>query len=155
MTYLKNYTTTIASQKTIYEIENILSKNGAAGIAKEYDDNANVIAVVFSLKTNDGIIGFKLPCEFEKVSIVLRKLRSSGKIQGITYAQAKNYTHAINVGWRIIKDWIEAQLSLIKIDLASIEQVFLPYAYNPLKKQTLYETLKENNFNLLLSEKHD
>lgn len=35
---------------------------------------------------------------------------------------------AARVGWRIIKDWIEAQLALVQTQMVTLDQVFLPYA---------------------------
>ena len=35
---------------------------------------------------------------------------------------------AVKVSWRIIKDWIEAQMALVEAELAELAEVFLPYA---------------------------
>jgi hypothetical protein len=35
--------------------------------------------------------------------------------------------HARKVAWRIIKDWVAAQLALIEAEQATLAQVFLPY----------------------------
>jgi hypothetical protein len=48
--------------------------------------------------------------------------------------------HAINVAWRVIKDWVEAQLALIEANQVKIEQVFLPYAITA-QGNTLYEQI--------------
>ena len=53
---------------------------------------------------------------------------------------------AARVAWRIIKDWLEAQLALVSAELADLEQVFLPYAQNG-AGVTLYEALKAGQFN--------
>lgn len=34
---------------------------------------------------------------------------------------------ALRVSWRILKDWIVAQMAIIQAKLASLTQVFLPY----------------------------
>jgi hypothetical protein len=57
--------------------------------------------------------------------------------------------YAQRVGWRIIKDWIDAQMALVDLKQAKIIQVFLPYAYDALKKKTFYESLEESNFKSL------
>jgi len=31
------------------------------------------------------------------------------------------------VGWRIIRQWLEAQLAIVETQMVTIEQVFLPY----------------------------
>src|SRR5438552_18436509 len=35
---------------------------------------------------------------------------------------------AVRVEWRIVKDWVEAQLALIETRMVTAQQVFLPYA---------------------------
>lgn len=57
---------------------------------------------------------------------------------------------AARVGWRILKDWIEAQLALIETGMVTIEQVFLPYVQND-KGQTLYEAIADKKFAGLLT----
>lgn len=145
---IKNYTTTVSANQTVSEIEAILVKHGARGIAKQYDLNGNIEAVVFSIQSSQGELAFKLPCKFEKLHKRLLELRKKQLIN-IPWGKLNNNTHAINVGWRIIKDWIDAQLSLIQIEMVELNQVFLPYAYNRSTDQTLYETLKEDGFKYL------
>ena len=43
---------------------------------------------------------------------------------------ARRYTeldHAERVAWRVLKDWLEAQLALIEAGVADMTQVMLPY----------------------------
>jgi len=35
--------------------------------------------------------------------------------------------HAERVAWRIVKDWLEAQLAIIRTEMATLDQVMLPY----------------------------
>ena len=37
---------------------------------------------------------------------------------------------ATRVAWRIVKDWLAAQLAMIEAGLVDLEEVFLPYAQN-------------------------
>jgi hypothetical protein len=34
----------------------------------------------------------------------------------------------VRTAWRIIKDWVQAQLALVEINMVTVPQVFLPYA---------------------------
>lgn len=145
---IKNYSTTVSASKTIAEIELLLVKGGAIGINKEYDIEGNIHSLIFSIKTAHGVIGFKLPCELKKLHKRLLTLKKEQKIK-ISWEKLKNNTHALNVGWRIIKDWVHSQLSLIEIGMVTLVEIFLPYAYDTVKQQTLYETLKEDSFKLL------
>src|SRR6266446_8814999 len=59
---------------------------------------------------------------------------------------------AARVAWRIVKDWLEAQLAMIEAGLVDLEQVFLPYAQNQ-SGQTVYDVMRSQRFsNLLLEE---
>lgn len=151
MSYLKNFTTTIKASKTISEIEEILAANGAKGIMKGYDDEGQINLIYFLIETKQGNITYKLPCDHHRVRQTLIDLKKQKKIN-ISVNKSQDLDHAINVGWRIVKDWLYAQLSMIRIELTSLEQIFLPYAYNPRTGQTFFEKIKENNYSLLLLE---
>jgi len=58
---------------------------------------------------------------------------------------------ATRTGWRIIRDWLEAQLAMIQAGMVSITDVFLPYAQNS-QGETLYERLKDQKFSGLALE---
>jgi hypothetical protein len=54
---------------------------------------------------------------------------------------------AERIAWRICKTWLEAQITLINLEQAKIEEVFLPYLVMPNNK-TLFETMEQRNFQL-------
>ena len=49
------------------------------------------------------------------------------------------------MAWRIVKAWLGAQLALIRAGLASLDQIFLPFAQD-VSGATLYERIKEQRF---------
>ena len=53
---------------------------------------------------------------------------------------------AERVAWRICKTWLEAQITLINLEQAKIEEIFLPYLVAGKNNETLYEVLKEKQF---------
>lgn len=138
---LKNYTTTINANKTIGEIQEILSKHGANAIMTEYEDG-EVVALSFKINTPNGEIGIKLPANIDKVMQVLKNQRRKNN-------QIKdNREQATKVAWRIIKDWIDSQMAILETEMVQMEQIFLPYILNN-KGQTLYESFKEKNILML------
>lgn len=149
---LKNYSTSIDVDKTISEIEKILSSHGASDIWKQYDTAGNVICLNFAINTEFGKMPFKLPMDAQKVLQILSTEKKVGRARGLSKAEAEDINQARKVGWRIIKDWIDSQLALVEINLVKVEQVFLPYAYDPVKNQTLYETIRERKFAGMLME---
>lgn len=133
---LKNYTTTINANKTIGEIQEILSKHGANAIMTEYEDG-EVVALSFKINTLKGEIGIKLPANVDKVMQVLKNQRRKN-------SQIKdNREQATKVAWRIIKDWIDSQMAILETEMVEMEQIFLPYILNK-NGQTLYESFSKN-----------
>jgi hypothetical protein len=35
---------------------------------------------------------------------------------------------AVRTAWRIIREWVQSQLALVEVNMATISQIFLPYA---------------------------
>lgn len=142
---IKNYTTTISVNKTIGEIQGILSKHGATAIMTEYD-NGNVTGLSFKIMTPRGELGIRLPSNTDRVLQVLKNQRKNNNQVKDTFDQANK------VAWRIIKDWIDAQMAILETEMVEMEQIFLPYVMNN-KGQTLYESFKENR--ILLEDSND
>lgn len=134
---IKNYTTTINANKTIGEIQELLSKHGATAIMTEYS-NGNVTGLSFKIMTPRGEFGIRLPSNTDRVLQVLKNQRKNNNQVKDTFDQANR------VAWRIIKDWIDAQMALIETEMVTVDEVFFPYILND-RGQTLYETFKENN----------
>jgi hypothetical protein len=145
---IKNYTTDIPAERTIAEIQQILVQNGARGIALEYDESSNIKDIFFKIRLDDKELPFRLPAKAERVYQALwgDKLEWEHTRYGAGWrAQAER------IAWRICKTWLEAQITLINLEQAKIEEVFLPYLIMPGNK-TLFETMEQNQF--LLPDKH-
>lgn len=133
---IKNYTTTINANKTIGEIQEILSKHGANAIMTEYE-NGEVVALSFKINTPRGEIGIKLPANIDKVLKVLKTQKNKNSQIKDTKDQATK------VAWRIIKDWVDSQMAILETEMVEMEEVFLPYIINK-NGQTLYESFTNN-----------
>lgn len=133
---LKNYTTNICSARTIGEIQQILSKHGATAIMTEYEDG-EAIALSFKINTTRGEVGIKLPSNIDKVLRVLKNQRQKNTQIKDTKEQATK------VAWRIIKDWIEAQMAILETEMVDMEEIFLPYIINQ-NGLTLYQAFQNN-----------
>lgn len=141
---IKNYTTTIKTEKTINEIQQILSKHKAKAILIEYGDIGNVKAISFKIDTSQGMIGIRLPARQENVLKILRRQKQKNNAIKATNEQAEK------TAWRNIKDWIDVQMALIETEMVTVDEVFFPYILNN-EGQTLYEAFRENNA-LMLTE---
>ncbi len=140
-----NYTTQIAAQKTVGEILSILARHGAENVNIQYGDfrgERAPIACAFQVTIDGNPVGFRLPVRWQGVRRALNK-----------HAQPRyqNDEQALRVAWRIVKDWVEAQMALIEAQQAELAEIFLPYAIAP-NGQTMYEQFKARQ--LLLSDSH-
>lgn len=129
---LLNYTTKVPVARSVQEIEQTLVKAGANGTMHEYDSDGQVNAVSFRITLNEHQISFRLPIQWDRVAQVLKN-------DGVYRDDA----HAQRVAWRITKDWVEAQMAMLKTESVTLPQLFLPYAVSS-DGQTLYEKIALN-----------
>ncbi len=135
-----NYTTSIDAEKTIGEITKCLVKHGAHKIVADYKDGLPS-AVTFCLTIDDRMIAFSLPANYEGV---LNSMKKDSKVP----MRLCTKEQALKVSWRIIKDWVEAQMAIVEAKLADMAEVFLPYAIHK-DGSTLYNYIKGNGMLLL------
>ena len=50
---------------------------------------------------------------------------------------------AERVAWRIVKDWVEAQMAILESEMVQLDQIFLPYMVND-NGQTVFEVYRAN-----------
>jgi hypothetical protein len=143
---LLNYTTSISVEKTVGEMQTALAKAGAATIAVQYSEGAPR-GLTFQLRTPYGPKVFTMPVDVLAVQRVLRKQRPGG---GMSTAKFHSTDHAARVAWRIAKAWLEAQLALVTVQMATLDQIFLPYLLVDGDK-TLYAAYQENESALQLT----
>lgn len=124
-------TTRIAPERTVSEIQQILSRYGANAILLEYDA-MQISAVSFKCTVEQQDIPFRLPCRWQSMEGVLRK---SGKRPR---SDDTFETWARRVAWRQILRWVEAQMALVDTEMVKIQEVFFPYIQAKNGK-TLYE----------------
>jgi hypothetical protein len=146
---IKNYTTDIPVEQTIAEIQKLLVQNGARGIALEYDERGTIKDIFFKVIVNKKELPFRLPAKADKVYTTLHE--GTPDHNHTRYGEQWQ-EEAERIAWRICKTWLEAQITLINLEQAKLEEVFLPYLILPGDK-TLFETMERNQF--LLPEKHN
>jgi hypothetical protein len=134
-----NYTTKVPVERSVQEIQKTLVKAGATATMLQYDSGM-VSSIAFKLDTKHGPVSFLLPSNPDGVLRVMRK----GKAGKVTPEQ---FQQANRVSWRILKDWIEAQMAIISAEMATPLQVFLPYAQT--KDGTVYECFERGGMSAL------
>lgn len=145
---LKNYTSSVPMLNSISKIEFKLAQAGATHIAKSYNEQKPT-GMIFQIAVNDVPVTFKLPAKADRVYDVLLKQRKNmpTNSQRETIQQQADRT-----AWKILSDWIDIQISMIMIDHVELMEVFLPYVYDGKTNKTLFEKMKENNYNKLLTQ---
>lgn len=98
-----NYTTQVGSAKSIAEITSILSQFGARTITTEYNRDGFVSGLSFVIMVEGLPLAIRLPCNVD------------GVYKKIVYAKGvprrlQTREQSRNVAWRILKDWLEAQI---------------------------------------------
>lgn len=139
MSPLANYTTTVPAARTVTEIQNILVKHGAREILSNYSDDGMIESLSFTVSTPYGNMGIRLPVNPEAVLRVLERQNVPRHL--------KTHEQAVKIAWRIVKDWVRAQMAILETEMVKIEQVFLPYMITPNNK-TLYEAMVDKKFYL-------
>ncbi len=136
---LKDYTTTIDTDKTVSQITAILVAHGAQSILAQYD-GGRVTAIAFQVKRGDGHLSIKLPADPEAVQKVLNRQYMAGKVT----RWHTTLEHAERVAWRIIKDWVEVQMAMLDTEQVKLEQIFLAYVVAP-DGRTLFQYVEDRN----------
>jgi len=154
MVVVRNFTTKINTDKTIMEIEQILLKFGAQGIYKEYV-GSRISGLIFMLVRGGQKIPFKIPMSIEKSRTVVVKAVKDGRLPQRFMQEPLRTDQGERVAWRIIKDWIDSQLSLMEMELADPIEILLPYAYNMIDKKTMYQKFMEHKEDFIAIENQD
>lgn len=141
---LLNYTTQVSVHKTMAEVQRMLVTAGAKRIMNTYDDEQHPEGVAFTVETAHGERSFLLPVNAEAVEIVLRRQRVPNRYQGREQAE--------RVAWRIIKDWLEAQLAIIATEMVGLDQIMLPFMAGP-DGRTMWESYVDQQLALPTGER--
>ena len=125
-----NFTTKIPAAQTVGECQAILAKAGAASVAVHYKDTAPD-GLSFRLATPHGMRNFTLPVDVDAMQAVLAKAERDGAFASMHPRKGaySSRDHAANVAWRVVKDWLEANLALIAAQMATLTSLMLPYVH--------------------------
>lgn len=129
-----NYTTQIATEKTAQEIQTILVRAKAIAVLSEYSGQV-LSHISFKIDTTHGVMAFRLPANIDGV---LNAMKRNSKVPRRLVCREQ----AARVAWRIVKDWVAAQIAIIEAEMATLPQVFLPYAQTD-NGQTVYERFEK------------
>ena len=132
---LLNYTTQIEASKTVGQIHGILVAHGAQAVLTNYDTQGQIVSLSFEVATPHGIAHIQLPVDPEAVLRVM--MRGDSRVP----KRLVNQTQATRIAWRIVKDWVEAQMAILETEMVKMEQIFLPYIQTQ-NGQTLFQVFE-------------
>lgn len=135
-----NYSTTVDAFRTASEIECILVKHKAKSIMKNYEGES-ITGLSFLIDTGFQQLPIRLPVKVDKCLKILKKEKHENPRKQIKDTREQ----AERVAWRILKDWVEAQMALLDIEMVQFEEIFMPYIETG-NGQTIFERLEAKQF---------
>lgn len=139
---LKNYTSAVSASKSINWIENKLARHGARQILKEYTAEGQVASLSFIIHMNGMELPFHLPARTTAAEQVLKA--------EVRRPRKDTYKHiaeqAERTAWKILADWVDAQMAMVELSQVDIMEVFLPYLFDRQRHETFYESLQARGF---------
>jgi hypothetical protein len=133
---IKNAYTTSPLENIVRDIQKVLVTHNAQKIMYDYE-NGVIVGLSFGIKIGEKIAGVKLPARIAECERILRQ-------EGLYNPTKKD--HALRVAWANIRDWVDAQMAMIDLDMVKMEEVFLPYVMDG--NRTVYEIYQEKFISL-------
>lgn len=148
---LMNYTTSIPASRSIAEIQEMLISFGATSIVMDAPDKrVNALRFIFPLDGKP--IPFSLPVDISKTASVLW-VEYHNKTPKGKKTKDEMRDDAERIAWRILRDWVHAQLSILTIEAAVFIDVFAGYLVTDMATcETLGHRLANGNIDRLLPE---
>lgn len=132
---LKNYTSSVSAAQTISYIEAYLASCGVSAVSKQYE-NTIPVALFFHVDLDGKKFTIRLPAKVKDVQDYLWK-----EYCGSTRRPRKTIKdfaeQAARTAWKIQQDWVQVQMSLIKLKQADFLEVFMGYLWDG--EQTFYQ----------------
>lgn len=114
---------------------------------KQYGPEGELSDIIFSIPgpRNNAPVPIRLPANIEKCrSLLAEQVKRPRK-----GTMAKIREQAERTAWKLLSDWVDVQISMIRLGQAEPLEVFLPYLFDGHRQETFYASLKANNFKSL------
>lgn len=135
---LMNFSTSVAAEKSVGEIEAILVKHRVRGVQKRYDAAGEITSLAFSLETPFGERSYRLPVNVDGVLATLEREKQAGRLPNLPWTRLNRH-QAARVAFRILKDWLESQLAVIQTRAVTLDQILLPFQVANDAGETVYQ----------------
>lgn len=136
-------TTSVESSRTAGEIQTCLVGAGATQVSNDYQDG-KITGLRWVMKVQGQDVIFDMPARIEPVFKIINGRRSWPPGHA-----TQDKAQAERVAWRQLLRWVQAQVAMIETGMVQAHEVFMPYIFDPIKNQTLFQRLEESKFKLL------
>lgn len=116
---IANKTTKISAEKSVGEIQKMLAESNASSILIEYEQGLPD-SISFQLSHGRGVIAFRMPCNWRGTLSAMNRDKSIP-------LRLQTSEHARRVCWRVIRDWLRAQLTLVESGVSTVHEVMMPW----------------------------
>lgn len=139
---LKNYTSSTPANITIAHIESYLAACDVSGISKQIE-GGQVVALFFHIELGEKKFTIRLPAKVAEVQEYLWRDYLATRTR---HAKKKEdfLDQAARTAWKIQQDWVQVQMSLIKLKQVDFLEVFMGFVYDG--QQSYYGRLKAGGF---------
>jgi hypothetical protein len=140
-----NYTTGVAADVSAGYIIGLLGRKGASSISQHFE-SGKLSGISFVFEVGGFPVVFQLPARENGVLAYMLKQSPWHSRRGcnIEAYTEKLRSQAQRVAWRILKDWVEAQLAMVETEQAEMGEVFMPYAITN-EGKTMYDAFVSSN----------
>jgi len=128
------YTSTVPVAQTVGEVHSFLARRGVTRISTLYNDRGEATGLGFEMVTDYGPRSFEMPVRIDGVEAALVRDDTIPK-------KHRNREQAARTAWRIALGLLEAQAALVDADLATIDELMLPFMVDA-SGQTAYQALR-------------
>lgn len=143
---MKEFLTNVPAEESIREIEELLIGFNVKNITKEYEQNS-LRAITFTLTVEDRDVPFRLPINIESIKdrlkMEVRKVKPSNEYW------IRLHNEAERIGWALMVDFIDLQISLVKLGQTQLMETLLPFVWDWQSQETLYTKMKTDGFKML------
>lgn len=142
---LKNYTSTKPVDQTLSYIETYLASAGVTGISKQFE-NGVPVALFFHIELAPNRFTIRLPARVSDVQEYLwQEYCTATRRPRKTKEDFAD--QAARTAWKIQQDWVQVQMSLIKLKQADFLEVFMGFLWDG--KKSYYQSLSDTKFKAL------
>lgn len=142
---LKNYTSSVPASQTIAYIEAYLAGCGVTAIAKDYD-NGKPIALFFRVNFGNREYTIRLPARIDRVQEFLWQ-EYCASVSKPRKAKEDFSEQATRTAWKIQQDWVQVQMSLIKLKQVDFLEVFMGFVWDG--NQSYFQLLESRDMKAL------